>query len=56
MSFFGWFAPKKPCHTAQPIAATSMPSDEWLDWMLEILDEKERRTGVKIVDPWPEDY
>ena len=33
-----------------------MPEDEWLEMMLDQMDEKERRTGKKIIDPYPDDY
>jgi hypothetical protein len=57
MKILDWiFGERKPIIPQQSIQVTSMPRDEWTEWMLDILDEKERRTGKKIVHPYPDDY
>ncbi len=44
MGLLNWlFGRKKEQAPSQPTIVTSMPSDDWLDWMLDELKEKDRR-------------
>lgn len=41
---FDWLFGKKPeTANSQPIVTVGVSSDEWLEWMLDELDEKDRR-------------
>jgi hypothetical protein len=44
---------KPPTHPMAHPMVTSMSSDDFVDFALDVMNEHESRTGKKIVDPWP---
>jgi len=48
MRLFNWiFGKSDKKQTAQPVVTVGMPSDAWLDCMLDELEEKDRREARK---------